>query len=277
LARFRAVRLALFRRVVAERDLSGVLTAHHANDQAETVLQRLLRGCGPGGLTGIARQSVIEGLTIIRPLLDVRRSVLREFLSGNGLSWREDPGNRSSHQQRNRVRQMLERHDQAIRSAIDLADACAALTAWLRRQSEPVASGPTLDINQLRRLPTPVAREAARRWLAGRASAGCKEAQATHTAGIHAVEIPPAAAERLLAMATDAATPSRQHFPGGILVRRRGTTLFTDASPAPRSALAPAPLTPGSFQTAASPPDRAPPGASPREGAAAGDRSPASA
>ncbi|MEO6435385.1 MAG: tRNA lysidine(34) synthetase TilS [Tepidisphaeraceae bacterium] len=222
-ARFRAVRLELFRQVIAERGLAGVMLAHHADDQAETVLQRLLRGSGPAGLAGMTRHSVVAGVTIVRPLLDVRGRTLREFLIDNGLAWREDPSNRSPRQQRNRVRKVLEGHDDLVGSAIALAEACATLTTWLRRQGESAAANETLDIDQLRCLPLPVAREAARRWLADRA--GAKGVTA-------AVEIAPAAAERLLAMAADAATASRQHFPGGLLVRRRAGKLFTDVSPA---------------------------------------------
>lgn len=71
------------------RRLSLVLTGHTIEDQAETVLMRLARGGGPAALAGIRRRSYPFG----RPLLDARRSDLRDWLSGRGLTWIEDPSN----------------------------------------------------------------------------------------------------------------------------------------------------------------------------------------
>src|SRR5437016_831881 len=62
-ARFRAARRELFRRVVTEHNLAGVILAHHADDQAETVLQRLLRGSGPAGLGGMEPTSSARGMS----------------------------------------------------------------------------------------------------------------------------------------------------------------------------------------------------------------------
>jgi tRNA(Ile)-lysidine synthase len=73
-ARYRAARLACFRRVITEEKLDGVVLAHHADDQAETVVQRLLRGSGPAGLTGMRADSVVSGVRIVRPLLRSRQS-----------------------------------------------------------------------------------------------------------------------------------------------------------------------------------------------------------
>src|ERR1051325_9473640 len=68
-ALYRAVRFLLFKKVVAEHGLHGVMLAHQADDQAETILHRLLRGSGAAGLMGIAMQSRQGLLNIWRPLL----------------------------------------------------------------------------------------------------------------------------------------------------------------------------------------------------------------
>src|SRR5205814_1218879 len=74
----------------------------------------------------------VHGVTIVRPLLGVRRETLRELLRDRGIAWREDASNASPAQQRNRVRATLARHPKLTASAIDLAAACAALVNWLR-------------------------------------------------------------------------------------------------------------------------------------------------
>ena len=211
-ARYRAARLAFFRRVVERQQLDGVLLAHQADDQAETVLQRLLRGSGPAGLIGMRKDAVVGGVRIVRLLLTVRREALRELLRQRGIAWREDASNLSPDQQRNRARALLAGRPKLHDALLDLAEASAALVAWLR------AVGPELgvqfEVAQLRDIPPPVAREAARRWLAARTGA--------------VEEISPIAAQRLVQMALDAASPPRQHFPGALLVRRRGGMIFAE-------------------------------------------------
>jgi tRNA(Ile)-lysidine synthase len=209
-ARYRVARLAFFRRVVEDERLDGVVLAHQADDQAETVLQRLLRGSGPAGLTGMRRDAVVGGLRVLRPLLAERREALRELLRGRGIGWREDASNRSPDQQRNRVRALLAGRPELHHTLLELADASGALVSWLRGCGP--ALGERIDVAQLRNVPPPVAREAARRWLARRSGG----------------EVSPAAAQRLVQMALDAASPPRQHFPGALLVRRRGGMIFVD-------------------------------------------------
>ena len=97
------VRYELFERMVREGAADLVATAHTRDDQAETVLLRLIRGAGPAGLAGIRPRIG----AVVRPLLDVRREELREYLRLRGLSHREDASNRDERVLRNRVRHRL--------------------------------------------------------------------------------------------------------------------------------------------------------------------------
>ena len=204
-AKYRAVRFELFCRVVRERRLDGVILAHHADDQAETVLHRLLRGAGPAGLGGMSPRRTLGDLLVLRPLLAVRRDALRAYLKSTGEAWREDESNASLEYARNRARALLARRPKLIEPLLDLGEACEALRAWLD------ASSPALEASfalaDVRDLAPPLARESLRRWLIQR--------------GAPAGDLDAAAVERLLAMTRDAATAPRQHFPGGILVGRR--------------------------------------------------------
>jgi tRNA(Ile)-lysidine synthase len=81
-----------------------IATAHTLTDQAETVLMRILRGCGPTGLGGIA--PCIDGL-IIRPLIEVERREVEACVRARKIPYREDETNRDLRYQRNRVRRRL--------------------------------------------------------------------------------------------------------------------------------------------------------------------------
>ncbi len=71
-----------------------ILTAHTADDLAETVLLRIFRGTGLRGLAGIpARRDLAPGVELLRPLLALRRVALRTALAARGISWVEDPTN----------------------------------------------------------------------------------------------------------------------------------------------------------------------------------------
>ncbi|HSL68648.1 MAG TPA: tRNA lysidine(34) synthetase TilS [Longimicrobiales bacterium] len=109
-----------------------VATAHHADDQAETVLFRLLRGTGLDGLAGIPRQ---RG-RLIRPLLGFWRRELERYAAAHGLAWREDPSNLSRAHARNRIRldllPQLEAESPGARRALVHLSRAAARTraAW---------------------------------------------------------------------------------------------------------------------------------------------------
>ena len=100
----RKFRLQLFRRLIAEKQVDKVATGHTRTDQAETVLFRFLRGAGTAGLAGI--HPVLEG-RIVRPLIEVERGDVLEYLRAAGRSWREDSSNRSLDLVRNRLRHEL--------------------------------------------------------------------------------------------------------------------------------------------------------------------------
>jgi tRNA(Ile)-lysidine synthase len=89
----REVRYALLRVAAREAGACALATAHHADDQAETLLLALGRGCGLDGLTGIAPRDRREGVLLLRPLLELGRDALLEHARTHGLDWVEDPSN----------------------------------------------------------------------------------------------------------------------------------------------------------------------------------------
>jgi tRNA(Ile)-lysidine synthase len=204
-ARYRAARLALFAQVVRDQRLLGVILAHHADDQAETVLQRLLRGAPAAGLAGMSPSATVGGLRILRPLLSANCTALRALLEARGQAHREDASNASDDYQRNRVRKLLADRPGLRTALLDLARAGAAWRDWV------IATAPELPerfaIARLADLPDPLARESAKRWLVAR--------------GAPADGLTGGAVDRLIAMCADASTASRGQFPGGLTVRRR--------------------------------------------------------
>jgi tRNA(Ile)-lysidine synthetase-like protein len=96
----RAARYAFLERVRKEHACQSVLTAHHAGDNAETVVMKLVRGAGPGALMGIPFRSG----RVLRPLLGFTRRELRDYLEFRGMDWIEDPSNADELFSRNRIR-----------------------------------------------------------------------------------------------------------------------------------------------------------------------------
>ena len=100
----RGLRYAWFRALLAEGAVDAVATAHTLDDQAETVLHRLLRGAWTEGLSGIHPAIACERGAIVRPLLGVRRAELSAWLRAMGQEWREDATNADTAFTRNRIR-----------------------------------------------------------------------------------------------------------------------------------------------------------------------------
>ena len=99
----RRLRYDFFLRTADAIGAAYIATAHHAQDQAETVLLNLLRGTGPEGLGGIPP---VRG-RIIRPLLQTGRAEIEDYLQKNGLPHVEDSTNEDTHYARNRLRREL--------------------------------------------------------------------------------------------------------------------------------------------------------------------------
>lgn len=100
----REARYAFFFDIMRVEGYDAVATGHTADDQAETVLQRLARGCGLRGLRGILR---VRGDGVIRPLIGCTRAELAAWLDANGFPYRSDSSNASLAYERNWIRHRL--------------------------------------------------------------------------------------------------------------------------------------------------------------------------
>jgi tRNA(Ile)-lysidine synthase len=98
----RRVRYATLAAALEPEDI--LLTAHHNDDQAETVLLQLLRGTGVAGLAAMPIQAVFGVGRIVRPLLGFSRTALRNYAQEHRLAWVEDPSNQEPHLRRNFLR-----------------------------------------------------------------------------------------------------------------------------------------------------------------------------
>jgi tRNA(Ile)-lysidine synthase len=117
----------------------ALLTAHHADDQAETVLFRLLRGSGVAGLRGIEVMTTREGMTIARPLIGMKKRDLVAYAQARGAPFVDDPSNADPRFARTRLRALLARLgeegldaealDRLARRAGETEEALAHLTA----------------------------------------------------------------------------------------------------------------------------------------------------
>lgn len=135
-------RYSFLRRVQADEDAVAIAVAHTQDDQAETLLLRLLRGAGASGLAGMRPRSG----DLLRPLLEVSRAKVLEHLRARGLAWREDPSNADAAHLRNRVRHELlpyleQRFNPRIREALARTAALLAdEAAYVRTRGEELVA-----------------------------------------------------------------------------------------------------------------------------------------
>lgn len=132
----RRLRYRFLFQTAAEQGCAAVATAHHANDQAETVLMHILRGTGTDGLSGMRPYELpnafSETIPLIRPLLEMTRKEIEKAALEAGLTWCEDCSNRDPAFTRNRIRLDLiprleaDYNPQIVRSLCRLAETAAA-------------------------------------------------------------------------------------------------------------------------------------------------------
>ncbi len=153
-----------------------LLTAHHLDDQAETVLLQLLRG---GGVHGLSAMPMVTGFSageLMRPLLGYTRAALNAYASAHGLRWVEDTANRDLRHARNFMRHrmlpLLERRWPSVRSVLartaQHAGEAASLLDTLARidlQSTRPDQGASLAVGALLRLPAERRRNVLRYWM----------------------------------------------------------------------------------------------------------------
>lgn len=202
-----------------------LVTAHHQDDQAETVLLRLLRGSGGGGLAAMRPLRAFAAGQHWRPLLGVPRATLQTYAQTHGLSWSDDPSNAHARQDRNFLRLQIipalrERWPQAAsalaRSAQLLAEQEALLDEQVDERLGLIANAQsrTLSIAGLQQMSAPWRARVLRRWVD---SLALPPLPAT---GVEQIE------RHLLFARADALAQFRWH---GAAIRRWRDLLFAEA------------------------------------------------
>jgi len=231
-ARARRLRYAWLGEAAHACGARHVLVAHTADDQAETILHRALRGTGVGGLAGMKRaRRLVDGVALLRPLLGVRRAALRAWLTGHGQSWREDESNADPRFARARLRtEILPRIEAgawpgATEALVRLGSQAAVVSGalesaaahLLERHARPMpGGGVVIEAAAFRGLDAHLLAEvAAALWR--REAWPCRDMTARHYREVAA----------LLAAAADAdrAPPAAACFPGDVVATVAGTAL----------------------------------------------------
>ncbi|MFO0714828.1 MAG: tRNA lysidine(34) synthetase TilS [Sandaracinus sp.] len=168
--RAREARYAALAELARSRGANAIAVAHTRDDQAETVLSRLLRGAGLRGLAGALPRRQ-DG--VIRPLLDCDRADVLGYLASVGeAAWVEDPSNRDPRFLRTRIRTgllpALATEEPAIGASLArLADEAREQRELVEALADAVAIEESPTIEELRALRAPVRREVLRRWVGG--------------------------------------------------------------------------------------------------------------
>ncbi len=171
----RSARYQVFEQQLTERDV--LLLAHHADDQVETVLQRLLRGSGARGSSGMPGRRPIGRGSLLRPLLEVSRAELQEYAITAGLQWIEDESNSNEVFDRNFIRhQLMPGLEQRwpgcrktlIRHARINREIDQSLDFFLQREIEQLQWNEQLDISQLQSYERSVQLNLVRHWIASK-------------------------------------------------------------------------------------------------------------
>ena len=172
-ARARALRYQFFASLLQENDC--LLTGHHQDDQAETVLLQLLRGAGPKGLSAMPASSVLGKGLLLRPFLNISRDALLSYANEHQLQWIDDDSNQNTRFSRNFIRQdilplLKQRWPSAVETIARSARHCAETEALLEAFLGPLFKECLLENNALALIPlkklTPIQQKHVfRQWL----------------------------------------------------------------------------------------------------------------
>ncbi len=186
----REVRYAYFERLMKERSIPILLTAHHADDQLETVLFRLCRGTGMRGLCGIQRTRPFADGVLVRPMLQLSREEILEYCRDNRLSYVTDSTNFDTAYARNRLRAevvpiLSELFPQVRRHVALLAEQLREDDAYLEAAAsaflEEYQRGDRICAAELARLPRSVASRALQAFCGD----ACGTLERVHLDAIH--------------------------------------------------------------------------------------------
>ncbi|MFG0326611.1 MAG: tRNA lysidine(34) synthetase TilS [Phycisphaerales bacterium JB037] len=135
-ANARRARYAALERLADHAGCPFIATAHHADDQLETLIMRLARGSGVRGLSGIVESRPTERRTLIRPMLGIERALAEAICTERGIAWREDATNRDLSRTRAALRanvlpELKRIVPGASGRAAETAAVLAATAAWL--------------------------------------------------------------------------------------------------------------------------------------------------
>jgi len=168
-ATLRGLRRSFLLRTAQRYGARYIATAHTSDDNAETVLHHLMRGTGPAGLAGIASHTAVgvssapgardaaKDFVLVRPLLAVRRSAVRQALRSIGQAWREDASNLDTEYRRNWIRhELIPLMEAKYPNAVDAIGRCTELQREWRSQIERIA-GDWLDVTLLSQDPPELA------------------------------------------------------------------------------------------------------------------------
>ncbi|BAE81022.1 PP-loop superfamily ATPase [Chlamydia felis Fe/C-56] len=139
----RRYRYALFHKVCQKKNLSGIFLAHHANDQAETVLKRVLEGAHLSNLKGMRGEVYYEGIPILRPLLHIPKIVLSRTLDAANIHYVHDITNTDERYLRARMRNKIFPWLEEIfgknitQPLLTLAQDSEELSCYMKQQAQP--------------------------------------------------------------------------------------------------------------------------------------------
>lgn len=242
----RVLRAQFLEKTAKTHKFSKIALGHHLNDQAETLLMRLLRGSGLEGLAGIPPVRVLSSaLAYVRPLIACTRAEIELFAREHHLIWREDPSNQDRNILRNRIRHellpLLERHynPNLVETLGRTAHVLAQAANYLQQIADNELSSLIvdtqrnelqLDLKSFRERP-----EFLQALILRRALERVKDLQAIESAHI----------ENVLAW-LERGGVGEQHLPGGLrLLRRHHKVIITTKRSVPSAPFEYALLVPG--------------------------------